>query len=81
MVVTIKRSKGGVWVGIFDQIEGAPVASFAGSPARVKASQCWKDVEKAFAVELQFDIVDEVWDDLSHLLPTDEEAEKMGVRK
>ena len=62
MVVTIKRSKGGSWLGVFDGMVDEPIMVWAGSAKRVTESRAWKDLANAVGSDIMFDITDETWE-------------------
>jgi hypothetical protein len=78
MIVKIMKTKGGQWLGeLQDHPFDEPTACWAGSPEKVKNAHLWQ-ILKYQGMSLEFDIRDEVWEDTTHLLPTDEEARAMG---
>lgn len=81
MVVLIKKTKGGSYLGVLQNNTGEPVAAIAGSVRKVENAAAFSFLRDDPEIHLQFEHSDEVWEDTSWLLPSDEEALKMGNKR
>lgn len=76
MIIKIKRAKGGSWLGIFPNKTSEPIAVWAGTAKRVMESEVWQELGKQY--DITFDVKDEVWEDTTHLLPSEDEIARWG---
>lgn len=81
MVVTLKKTRGGSWLGICPLISSEPLAVWAGSPQKVVESELWSELRKSYTIK--FDVQKSVWDtkDVLKLKPSEAEVGRWGSAK